>query len=252
MFCSNENTERQRLTEMKEHLIESKYPIIERGFRNARLQGPANKPNNNNITFVTRYATNYDSRHVTRRAQKLLNECRNDKLKDVFKDTKVTLALQQQPNILRLLTSTVFNSSNEIKLPNGFYKCDDVRCLICKRYIQECTYFYTSNNVKWEIKERIDCHAKCTLYYLKCLICHVETYTGKTNVLRSRVNNHISDIRTGNSTDRFDIHVYNCRRMYNCTQEPYFALYAFMTVPHESMLVSYENYLHSKGFDTMN
>ena len=254
VFCSSDDTERKRLKDMKEHLIESKYPIniIERGFRNARLQGPANKPKNKNITFITRYAANYDARHVTQRAQKLLNECRNDKLKDIFKDAKVTLALQQPPNILRLLTSASFNPNNEIKLPNGFYKCNNIRCLICQRYLQECTYFYTSNNTRWEIKEYINCHAKCTLYYLKCLICNRVTYTGKTNILRPRINNHISDCRTGNSTDRFDIHVYNCRRKHNCTQEPYFALYAFMTVPHEKMLLTYENYLHNKGFDTMN
>ena len=72
------------------------------------------------------------------------------------------------------------------------------------------------------------------------------------NILRQRMNNHISDSSTGNSTDRFDIHVYNCRKKHNYTKEPFFQIYAFMTVPHESMLISYEKYLHNKGFDTMN
>ena len=171
---------------------------------------------------------------------------------NIFADIKVTLALEQPPNSLRLLTSATFTSTSEEKLPDGLFKCKDVRCMICKYYTQECSYFYTSNNVRWDIREHITCQAKCTLYYLKCRICNETTYTGKTNIFRPRINNHISDCRTGNSTDRFDLHVYNCRKEHNITEEPLFLIYVFMTVPHEGMLLSYEKYLHKKGFDTMN
>ena len=106
VFCSNEDTEKRRLSQLKEWLIKSNYPqnVIERGFKNAMLQGPANKKINKNITFVTSHASNYDSRHVTQKAETLMKECRNEKLKNIFKDTKVTLALKQPPSILRLLT----------------------------------------------------------------------------------------------------------------------------------------------------
>ena len=191
---------------------------------------------------------------MTQKAEHLLNNCRNERIKNIFGETKVTLALKQPPNILRLLTSASFTSKNEKNvLPNGLYKCNDVRCLLCKFYIQECNFFRTSNNVEWEIREHITCNSKCTLYFLKCRICNLATtYTGKTNTFRLRMNNHISDSRTGNSTDRFDIHVYNCRQKYNYPKEPFFQIYAFMTVPNERMLIPYEKYLHSKGFDTMN
>ena len=68
----------------------------------------------------------------------------------------------------------------------------------------------------------------------------------------TRMNNHRSDCRTGNTTDRFDIHVFKCTKSNNYTQEPFFQIYAYMTVKHESMLLPYESYLHSKSFDTMN
>ena len=66
------------------------------------------------------------------------------------------------------------------------------------------------------------------------------------------MNNHISECRTGNSSDKFDIHVFNCRKKHNYNTEPYFKIFAFMTVPHESMLATYEKFLHDKGFDTLN
>ena len=141
VFCSNEVTVNNRLADLYKWLIESRYPpqIVERGFHNAKLQGPANKPNSNNITFVTRYAANYDSKHVTQTAERLLNDCRSEKLENIFRKTKVTLALEQSPNILQMLTSAKFTSQIEERLPNGLFKCNDVRCLLCHHYIQECS-----------------------------------------------------------------------------------------------------------------
>ena len=154
--------------------------------------------------------------------------------------------------MLRLLTNARFTQRNNVRQPNRLFKCDDVRCKLCRLYIQECTFFYTSNNVRWDIKEHITCHAKCTLYYLKCLACNITSYTGKTNIFRQRMNNHISDCRTGNSTDRFDLHVHDCIRKHNRREEPFFQIFIFMTVHHENMLITYEKYLHHKQFDTMN
>ena len=57
------------------------------------------------------------------------------------------------------------------------------------------------------------------------------------------MNNHISDVRTGNSTDKFDLHVHKCSRENNNKIEPFFQIHTYLTVPHESMLLP---------FDTMN
>ena len=254
VFCTDEATERKRLLELRTWLENSGYPkkVINRGFKNASLHGPANRPMNNQITFITTHASNYDPKHVTQKAQNLISECRNEKLKEIFRDNKVTLALKQPPNLLRILTRANFSFTGDEKLPNGLFKCHGARCLLCKYYIQECSYFYTSNNVKWDIKEHITCQSINVLYYLKCIICNYDTYTGKTNIYRPRMNNHISECRTGNSSDKFDIHVFNCRKKHNYNTEPYFKIFAFMTVPHESMLATYEKFLHDKGFDTLN
>ena len=58
---------------------------------------------------------------------------------------------------------------------------------------------------------------------------HKETYIGKTvgdNVVgfKSRINQHISDCRTGTCTSKFPIHAYHCAMKIKCLKEPYFQL----------------------------
>ena len=56
---------------------------------------------------------------------------------------------------------------------------------------------------------------------------HKETFIRKTvgdDVVgfKSRVNQHISDCRTGISASKFPIHVYHCAMKNKCLKEPYF------------------------------
>ena len=162
------------------------------------------------------------------------------------------LALKRPKNILRHLTIAKFTSNPNNAEELGLYKCQSKRCLLCKNYIVECTSFMTSNNVEWKINCRITCNSRNVIYYLKCLCCNFETYTGKTNSFRLRMNQHISEIRTGNTTDRFDKHVFKCKHINQVTNEPFFKTYAFLKLPREELLIPYENHLHSLGFDTMN
>ena len=63
-FVSNEEKIEYRLNELKNWLKSCKYPenVINRAFRNARLQGPAPlKTNSNNIPFVTTYYDNVNN-----------------------------------------------------------------------------------------------------------------------------------------------------------------------------------------------
>ena len=55
VFCSDPDTEKQRLSELREHLIKCNYDpkIIDRGFKNAMLQGPAPLNNTKNIIFYS-------------------------------------------------------------------------------------------------------------------------------------------------------------------------------------------------------
>ena len=78
------------------------------------------------------------------------------------------------------------------------------------------------------------------------------TYTGITTNCRKRMNNHISDIHTGRTTNIFDRHVHECCQKNNYFEEPYFRMYAFMEVSDEKLLLTYESYFHRLKFDTMN
>ena len=66
------------------------------------------------------------------------------------------------------------------------------------------------------------------------------------------MNVHISSCRLGTTTNIFDKHVYRCRLLHNYHTEPYFEIYFYMQISDENNLLTYESYLHSRGFDTMN
>ena len=256
IFTSNSEKEASHLLELKHWLRNCNYPvkIIKKGFRNARMQGPAPLPNSDIILpLVTTYYSNYNLNHLAKSSSRLLKYSRDERVKEVFGNREIVLSHKQPQNILRHLSTSSFKSQMTDPKENGLFKCTDKRCVLCKHYIQECKSFMTSNNVIWELRTRITCNSKNVIYYLKCISCDFnETYTGKTNNLRLRMNNHIIGCRYGNSSDRFDIHVYNCRLEQGLMTEPHFQIYAFIKLKHEKQLLTYESYFHSKGFDTMN
>ena len=56
------------------------------------------------------------------------------------------------------------------------------------------------------------------------------------------MNNHITAYRYGTSTDKFDSHVFKCiNKNDHVAKEPYFKVYAFMTVNNENKLLCYES-----------
>ena len=119
-------------------------------------------------------------------------------------------------------------------------------------YTYKSTSFITANGFEWNIKCHITCQSRNVLYYIKCKICNGQvTYTGKTNIIRNRMNNHITCCRLGTGTNIFYRHVHECKSG-KIVNEPYFEIYAFMTVKNEEDLRTYETFLHSKSYDTMN
>ena len=50
------------------------------------------------------------------------------------------------------------------------------------------------------------------LYFLKYTYCEKVTYTGKTNCLHFRMNNHRSSAQSGKGTDIFEKHVLSLDR----------------------------------------
>ena len=237
---------------MKIWLYNSGYPkhVVGKGLHNARLQGPAPDPKKKKdiIPFVTQNCSNFSCRSVTKKLRLMIDQCPDDSTRKFFQNKEVVHAVRQPNNILRQLTSAKFDTNKTTPLPQGTFKCNNINCKICTLYLQECTTVTGQNGFKWVTKSHITCNSQYVLYYLICLGCGL-SYVGKTNSLRNRTNNHISESKSGNTSDRFDQHVFNCKIDH---EEPLFKLFGLMEVDDYDKLLIYEDFLHKKGFDHMN
>ena len=256
VFCSSRFVE-MRLTELRTALLACGYPahIINKGFHNARLQGPAPDPEKKKKTLplVSTYNSNLDSKKVVSTSRDLLSNVKDEKLKRVFANQSPTLALKQPPNLLRQLTSAKFTSSPPCEpKESGLFKCNDNKCKLCRLFIQQCKSFTVADGTEWTIKSHITCQSKCVVYYLSCIFCNGKvTKTGKTNIFRKRMNNHISDCKSGDTSDKFDLHVHECMKKHNNFSKPYFKIYVYLEVSHPKFLIPYEDHLHTRNFDTI-
>ena len=255
VFTSDYSKMEANLSDLCEYLVNGDYElkIIEKGIHNARLQGPAPEPDEKTIIpLVSTYFSNYANDNVLDVTKSLIKQTKDERIKSAFGNVTFINSLRQPPNILRLLCKSQYRDNTHV-IKKGLYKCQDKRCKICALYLQECDSFQTANGVTWEIRCFINCNSINVLYYLVCNYCHQESYTGKTDDMRDRMNNHITGCRHANTTDQFDIHVHNCAKSSKVPlSEPFFKLYAYMTLSNYNKLRTYEKKLHAKGFDTMN
>ena len=204
------------------------------------------------MIFVTSFSSNYNTDNILKKANNLLNNPRDDHLKNVFHDSKTIRAQRQPKNLLRHLTKSTFISQISPR-KCGLFKCTSNKCLICRNnWLQECDSFTVATGELWKIKCLITCNSINVCYYLVCLSCLKESYTGITINLRPRTNQHIHEGRTGNGSDKFDRHVFNCRRQRNFTDEPFFKLYVYRKFANAASLPPFEKHLHALGYDTMN
>ena len=164
---------------------------------------------------------------------RLLKLPKSNKLNEIFKDCVTTLAFKQPNNLLCHLTKACFTTTLSPTIPtppnNGIFRCNDSRCKLCQLYIQGCSSFTTYNGFNWQIRCHITCNSHNVVYYLKCVACNfLTTYIGKTNILRKRINVHISTCRLGGSPNQFDNHVFNCCKKNNYHSEP---IFSYIRVP---------------------
>ena len=253
VFTSDSSKEIKELQKLRKWLTESNYPkrVIDKAFKNARLQGPAPNPKQKKevIPLVTLHCNNLTNRNIVKQANTLLEHCVDKETKERFQNKRVVLALKQPPNLIRQLTNAKFDSQNTSRKERGLYKCGRSNCKICNLYIIECTAFETASGTLWEIPTYITCQSKKVIYFQKCSTCNVVSNIGKTVDFRSRMNNHISACRLGGSTDIFDNHVHACNKE---KQEPFFQLRVLMELNDVNKLLVYENYFHRNGHDTIN
>ena len=137
----------ETLSELKTWLRSCSYPlaIVEKTFFNAKLQGSAPKKEEIVIPFVSAHYSNFGSKSISITANSSLSNVKDKKIKKVFDKCKVTHALKQPKNLLRLLSKPKVQYC--ISKNYGLYRCEckDSRCNLCASYIQECSSFITSN-----------------------------------------------------------------------------------------------------------
>ena len=240
--------------------------MIDKKIHCARLQGPSpgKKMNSNDvIPLITTFSSNFDTKNITTNIRSLLSNENHGKLRSTVQNIKVVSAYKQPKNLKKLLIKAKFrdksNSESTLpptpSLPPGLYaNCKDKRCNLCSLgYIQPCTAFKCSNGKIWEIRSVITCNTINVVYYICCLMCNVDTYTGKTwQKLRGRTNDHISKCRGGTGDNKLDRHVYSCGIKNKCLAPPYFKVYAFMALSSREKLLTYEKYFQRNGYDTLN
>ena len=127
VFTSNPKNERINLENLKTWLLKCNYPknIIKKGFHNAKLQGPAPKPVSTDILpMVATYSSNYDATHIVNQTKRLIANSRDQRIKDVFNESKIVLSLRQPQNLLQHVTKARFNW-NADNASNGIFKCSD-------------------------------------------------------------------------------------------------------------------------------
>ena len=251
---SDETMMEQNLVDLTMWLRECGYPynIIERGIFNARLQGPANVPNNKaTIPFVSTFYSNLDSSNTIDVAKNLIQNSKNPRIQHVFKDVEFIHARRQPPNILAQITNATFITGSTSE-ENGIFHCKRANCKICTLYLQKCKSFPTKSGI-WDVKCHAHCNSKNVIYYQVCNFCKKESNIGKTDDLRERTNNHISGSRNGKSTNKFDLHNYKCPRDKGIPPtEPFFKLYILMVLNDYSKLRAHERSLHLQNHDTIN
>ena len=119
VFCSDFETEELRLSELKQWLLDCNYPssIIEKGFKNAKLQGPAPDPSlkKTSLPFVTTYYSNFSSHNIAKKCDRLLSESNSDRINHVFGNQRSALALKQPRNLLRHLTKAEFSNVDTLE-----------------------------------------------------------------------------------------------------------------------------------------
>ena len=260
VFTTNSTKEAHELERLKRWFLEKDYPleIVDKKIRNAKLQGPAPEPKEKKkstiIPLTSCYASNYTNKNIVNQANILLRKCPDETTREFFASKKVILSHRQPKNLLRQLTSAKFTSpttNDSNNLENGIHLCNRPNCNICSMYLTKCQKFRTSANVDWEVRQHVTCRSKNVIYFLKCNVCNECTYVGRTNDFRERTNNHISSCRTGNGSDKFDKHVFQCNKSKKL-KEPLFKAWIFVELKTQDRLHEFERHLHKRGHDTMN
>ena len=251
VFVSNEAKVETRLSELKQWLKRCNFPedIIDKGFHNAKLQGPAPNPNLKRtiIPLTTTYYPQLQLNSTVKTINSMIQNIQDPKLKSKFDNTKVILARKQPNNLLRLLTKAKFSTTPLLQKP-GFHPCHRANCKLCHLYFDiPGNEFITSNGTKWELKTSASCHTKNIVYFLSCTFCNGRTtYIGRTEDIHFRMNNHISKCRHKDMLCTWSNHIAECCKK-KTFKEPFFKINIFLILRDNTRLQYFEDLLFNRG-----
>ena len=112
-----------------------------------------------------------------------------------------------------------------------------------------------SNGQVWKTRKEIDCHY--VIYYMECKMCNEkETYQENNKRqyerIKVRINQQMSDCKTGDSTCKFLRQVYDFGIKNNCLEEQLFSINTLLRLNKSDRLETIKKHFRLKGYDTMN
>ena len=136
VFTSKEDSMKKNLDDLRRWLLNCGYPseVIDKGIYNAKLQGPAPpKDITKIIPLISPYNNNYNNSSVLQATKSFIRQAKDERISSAFDDVKFIHAYRQPPNLLRSLSHSKFeHSENNVLEEVGEFKCSSKSCKICR------------------------------------------------------------------------------------------------------------------------
>ena len=185
MLVTNPTIRHQRLQNLKNILLELKYPEHLLNDAINKTYDTEVKPRTNNIiTYVTTYHGASSSSNTTLCKNMYATIQNHHRYSHIF-TKQLICAHKQPPNLLRILQNRTPSIS----------QCRKPRCKTCDIIITS-THTSSENNIIIKPNISMNCCSKNVIYIIKCHGCS-KSYVGETSLnLNLRVNLHRSQIKT--------------------------------------------------------
>lgn len=96
-------------------------------------------------------------------------------------------------------SEAVLRTTSHLAQP-GMHRCNRRQCKVCNYIVVDCKFQSFHNKRIFKIKHSLYCRTTNVIYLVSCRLCGMQ-YVGQTGrALANRVNDHLSNIRTGRPT----------------------------------------------------
>lgn len=202
-IVSDPNIRDQRLTELREILLQRQYPIslINNGIERAKaidieeLRTTKSKTEEKIIPYVsTHNPRNVETYNIIYQNLPFLHQ--DPRMKRALADQKIIKSKRQPRSLKKILTSARIQSGNNSQTPT-VKKCGRSNCGICNN-INEGSEFRFKDGQIFKVKHYFTCASENVIYIITCNGCG-ENYIGQTGMsLRKRMTVHRQQIKNPN------------------------------------------------------